>query len=148
MDAEGRRDWESPDNIAWELLLSEVRAWKQHATPDQMLVVEGFCLTANSHLVSELDTILVLGVEEKDCLARRRVLPKPAPDDWRGDEDSYFHLRVWPAQLDREKELCALELSEAISVQRLDCSQCPDLVLQQALSWLNCNSRASNDGAT
>ena len=149
VDAEGRRDWETPDNIAFDELVAAIEAAAADAasaasaasaedaatTAAGLVVVEGFCLLADPRVAALLDLVLVVDVDEATCRERRaRTCKRPAPDAWQDDAEGYFAQRIWPRHLERQREIAALAADAgAPRVETLDgAAQTPARVAARA----------------
>ena len=111
VDTSGRRNWETPNNINFEVLLqnvnSNVRELSRERTNKRgVLLLEGFCILENKMVRDMSDIIFHLDISKAVCRERRRTSSKYSHPkrDWTFEQ--YFEEAIWPAHEAYMTQIC------------------------------------------
>ena len=98
VDEHGRRNWETPNNINFEVLLRDVKDSIEKKKCVDVLLLEGFCVLEKKRVRKMSHVVFHLDISRDQCRERRRRSKYSHPKkDWTFDQ--YFDEVIWPAHM-------------------------------------------------
>ena len=99
----GRRNWETPNNINFEVLLRDVKDSVERKSVD-VLLLEGFCVLENKSIREMSHVVFHLDISKDQCRGRPcRSCHSHPKKDWTFDQ--YFDKVIWPVHMEYKNQV-------------------------------------------